>query len=159
MHVTDSSLGVVSFDLDSTLCDTTQRQKMIVEGFSDWATYSLACGWDDDGPALPIAQYLSAIGAPLVVCSARDEVARAATIAWLRARGVKPWLVVLNNGEEIGHIHGKWKAERLLEIQDTLGRKIVAHFDDFSGVATETEKVGIKTILVHEAGKLGEFLG
>jgi hypothetical protein len=159
MYLTDSGLGVVSFDLDSTLCCTEHRKPMIVEGFNDWAAYSLACVNDSDGPALPMAQYLSSIGAPLVVCSARDEVARPQTMKWLHDRGVNPWMVVLNRGEETGHIHGKWKVQQLLRIEKILGRKIVAHFDDHSSVAEATEPVGIKTILVHETNKLGEFLG
>jgi hypothetical protein len=158
MYLTDSEFGVVTFDLDSTLCNTTERQKMIVEGFVDWEEYSLACSDDTDGPALPLAQYLSSIGAPIAICSARDAIARDKTLAWLAGRGVKPWLVVLNEGDCNGYNHGYWKAKKLVEIQERLGRKIVAHFDDISDVAVMTAKIGIKTILVHQPHSLGEIL-
>lgn len=153
--------GMVSFDLDSTLCDTTPRRHLIetCSTLDCWEQYSLACIDDLDGPALPMAQYLSVLRLPFVVVSARDEVARPQTLAWLHGRGVFPWAVLLNDGSHDGYSHGEWKARRLLDAERVLGRKITVHFDDWSGVAVESEKIGIRTCLVHAPGATQEFLG
>lgn len=150
---------MLSFDLDSTVCDTTHRQGMITGFHPDWRAYSLACDRDGDGPALPLAQYVSLSRLPFVVVSARDECARRKTLNWLHARGVFPWAVLLNDGSHDGIGHGEWKARRLLEAEQLIGRKISCHFDDWSGVSAATEKIGIRTCLVHAPGAVMEFLG
>lgn len=144
---------VVSFDLDSTLCSTLHRQWMIDrENGTDWTAYSMACENDDPGPALLLAQYLTKLNVPIVICSARDEAARELTLKWLHRHEVYPWLVVLDDGTHDGYSHGTWKAKKLLEIQETMGRKIAFHVDDWADVAVQTEAVGIPTMLVHEIG-------
>lgn len=157
----DPNTEMLSFDLDSTVCDTTPRRHLI-EACSTtdcWEQYSLACGDDLPGPALPLAQFVSNMGLPFVVVSARDEIARPQTRTWLNSRGVFPWAMLLNDGSHNGYGHGEWKARRLLDAEELLGRKIAVHFDDWTGVALASEKVGIRTCLVHAPGTVEEFLG
>ena len=148
---------LVSFDLDSTIFDTTHRQHMIAGRrdwpASKWVAYSMACKDDGPGPAMPFAQYLTAIGAPFVVASARDELARDLTRETLAANAIRPWGIFLR--ETISHeglAHGEWKAQCLLHIERLYNRKISLHVDDWSAVAEETAKVGIPTMLVHAPG-------
>lgn len=78
----------VFVDLDSTLCDTRQRWHMINaedKASTDWEAYSQACADDEPFPGpVRLVQLLYEVGFAIVILSARDEVARAATEDWLQ---------------------------------------------------------------------------
>lgn len=143
-------MKVISFDLDSTLCDTRHRWHMIDrKNGTDWESYSMACVGDSPGPALPLAQLCTEFEIPFIITSGRSECARKCTLEWLWNRGVYPWAVFLCDERHDYLPHGDWKALRLKEIQDQYGWEISLHIDDIKDVARCVESLGIPTMLVH----------
>ena len=147
---------IVSFDLDSTLCDTAHRQHLVNReegGVTDWDAYSMACADDAPGPGLPLALAFQQLGARLVVCSARSVGARKLTDQWLREQGLR--VLAMRLREEGDHTkHIEWKAQAVKDLSDfcehAFGEPIALHVDDWPAVKDATEKLtGIPTVIVH----------
>lgn len=156
-------LEVVSFDWDSTISDSRGRWHMIdrVNG-TDWDAYSMESGSDGNGPALPLAQYLSAQNLPWIIVSGRSECARQISMKWLHDRQCYPWAVFMCDARHDYMPHGEWKATRFKEIQKENNWKIVMHFDDVGAVATAVEEdpdLDFPVILVHSVGEIEDHLG
>jgi hypothetical protein len=157
-------LEVVSFDYDSTLSDSRHRWPMIdrVNG-TDWDAYGLAGEFDDDGPVLPLAQFLSSRNLPWIVVSGRANVAREISLKWLHDRGCFPWAVFLCEDDRHDWMpHGEWKATRFKEIQKQFGFKITMHFDDAGMVAEAVRadpELDFPVTLVHQIGQMVDHLG
>lgn len=161
---------IVSFDLDSTLADTQHRHGMIDrERGTDWEAYSMACENDAPGPAFPLARTYQALGARLVVCSARNECARDLTRKWLRGNGLHVETMVLYDkyahGDDLARdaiTHDVWKADQLLKLNQWCLKNwhepIALHVDDWPVVkATVEAKAGIPVVIVDPLLGTGEL--
>lgn len=132
-------MDVVSWDLDSTLCDTRHRQHMIGDGearkHTDWNAYSLACAGDTEGPAWALFEMLrmqTDLGH--IVVSRRNHSAAMLTNRWFEdhiGHAVFTELLMLGgplNTPELDH--GKWKVAQILAYEARTGNRVVLHVDD-----------------------------
>lgn len=138
----------ISWDLDSTLCDTRHRQGMI-EGFRarglpvDWVAYSMACALDGPTDSVALCQLMQGWGVSWHVVSGRSEQARVPTMVWLASHGLRPTTVNLCQPEEeelhslLGHV--RWKAERVARLAKEY--PVGLHVDDYEGVAELVEEL------------------
>ena len=79
----------IVFDLDGTLSDPTHRLHFIQDGRRDYASFFAACG--DDAPNMHVIRTLQAHvcdGHRVEIWSARSDVVRAETEAWLERYGI-----------------------------------------------------------------------
>jgi hypothetical protein len=161
---------IYSFDLDSTLAETTHRRDLILGDRSkmvdqDWIDYALACKDDSDGPAAPflnaiIAQQGGIDGVPsartfkpidFIVVSRRDNAAKDLTIEWLNARGWAPKALIMLKDEFKGsdaRLQPQWKANAIRAYERTSGDQVVLHLDDFHAVTQHLLSVGIPAMTV-----------
>lgn len=156
---------LVTCDLDSTLCDTGHRQKMIDrEKGTDWAQYSLQC--DEDGPVKGIVKVLQLLAMNksilIVGLSARMAVAEEKTLAWMHRHGVPIEQVFLDTGEvkdyHPGWTHADYKLARLRQVEEILGAKVALHFDDYAEVADLFNREGVPTVCVRTPQEIEEIL-
>lgn len=158
--------GYLSFDLDSTLCDTRHR-KGIIEKFTsrglpiDWTEYAKACADDEPLGLVTLVRSIQAHGMRWVAVSGRSEAAREATEDWLSAHKLTPDAIFLERDtarhSEIGHT--AYKTELVIEadrlLRDAADSWISTHFDDWSQVAksiTEASDGRIATVTVTPPG-------
>lgn len=156
--------SLITFDLDSTLCDTGHRHHMIdrVNG-TDWKAYSLACV--DDAPVaglVLVARLLASL--PNVAVhglSARNGVAALQTAAWMRKHGVPLKEIHLDPGESVDYTadytHAMYKYERLRQVEEQTGLKCILHFDDYAEVAAEFAKHDIPVVCVRTPQEIAEL--
>lgn len=156
---------LVTCDLDSTLCDTGHRQKMIDrEKGTDWVQYSLQC--IDDAPVMgmvKVLQLLSTIGNVVIVgLSARMGAAEQATLDWMVKHGVPIERVFLDTGEVIqydaNYTHADYKLARLREVEKIMGMKVSLHFDDYAEVAHAFNEAGVPTVCVRTPQDIEEIV-
>lgn len=154
---------LVTFDLDSTLCNTGHRQHLIDrENGTDWVAYSMACA--DDAPVhglVTVARLLALV--PNIVVhglSARKHAALDLTMDWMRQQGVpleKVWLDESTVGDYIeGYTHADYKLARLRAVEEATGLTVILHFDDYSDVAYRFEQAGVPTVCVRTPQEIEE---
>lgn len=156
---------LVTFDLDSTLCNTGHRHHMIdrVNG-TDWDAYSMACVDDVPVAGLVTACRLLALVPNIVIhgLSARMEVANENTMKWMAQHGVpleKVWLDDRGVGDyKPGYTHADYKLERLRQIEKATGMKVILHFDDYPDVGYVFDKAGIPTVCVRTPQEIDEYM-
>lgn len=155
---------LITVDLDSTLCDTGHRHHMIDrENGTDWNAYSLACV--DDVPVLgmvKVVQLLASLGnVELHGLSARNAVASDNTLDWLRKHHVPLQKIHLDTGESVEYTpeytHAMYKYDRLRQVEEETGMKVILHFDDYAEVAVEFEKHGIPVVCVRTPQEILEM--
>lgn len=156
---------LVTFDLDSTLCDTGHRQPMIdrVNG-TDWHAYSAACV--DDAPVMGVikAAQMFALLPDVEIhgLSARMATAAEATAEWMRKHDVPLKKIWLDEGTPrdytAEYTHAMYKVERLRQVEKESGMKVVLHFDDYAEVAVEMEKAGIPCVCVRTPQEILELV-
>lgn len=157
--------ALVTFDLDSTICDTGHRHHLIDrEKGTDWNAYSLACV--DDTPVLGVValvRLLSMVpGIELHGLSARNAVAKPETVAWLLKHDVPLKDVWLDDGVSVdyhvGYTHADYKLERLRQVEAKLGLKCVLHVDDYASVAHTFNEAGVPCVGVRTPQEILEMV-
>lgn len=150
---------IVTFDLDSTLCDTEHRFSLINRtGSTDWRAYALACTNDAlvEGVARMVDVAKQA-GLEVHYVTGRHEDARWQTVDWL-TKHLHEGLTVperLHMDDSVGGDHVKafgthhaYKAHTILELVKRLDAEIVFHVDDHPSVVAHLSKLGIPCICV-----------
>jgi len=151
-------MGLITFDLDSTLADTRWRHGMIKpDGSTDWQEYALACA--QDGLITPVASLWRAL-APhhtLWVVSGRASAARALTVRWLMQQGLRPRGLTLMETRDQDRGHCEWKLETIRNLEAELGLEHVLHIDDFPPVGIACREVGIECLVVTPPQRIDTF--
>jgi hypothetical protein len=84
----------VVFDLDGTIADISHRVHHVRDGKRDWDAFFAECV--DDVPNAPVVAALQAhrtAGHRVEIWSARSDIVRAETEAWLSDAGIPPWFL------------------------------------------------------------------
>lgn len=143
----------IAVDLDSTLCDTSQRHWMI-EKINDpdsnthtWDDYSMECIHDQPiVGTLKLVQILHEHGFTIALISGRSELARKMTENWLSAFRCPYDILILraDGSREANHL---FKRRTIIELQIEFGRCTLL-LDDWPPVAQELAKDGVPTLVV-----------
>lgn len=145
---------VVTVDLDSTLCDTGHRHRLIDRANgTDWGAYSLACSDDSliEGTAVLIR--IVAASHEIHYVSGRAEIAREATLAWLKKHDLPVDGLWMDDSSDSDHVrvygsHSAYKVARVKHVEDATRKKVVLHIDDWAEVKVALEKNGIPCLCV-----------
>ena len=161
---------LVTFDLDSTLCDTEHRFKLIDRvGVTDWHGYAMACVDDElvEGVARLVNVARDA-GYEIHYVTGRHEGARFPTITWLKEHldeddgvGARLHMDTTESGNHVVEFgsHSAFKAHMVTSLAERLGREVYFHIDDHPSVALELAKRGVPCIAVrppYEVRELGK---
>lgn len=142
-------------DLDSTVCHTEHRAKLIAEDRSqtDWEAYAMACADDGDGPAMDLLRVFISQGIRVVFTTRRDVAARELTQVWFSYRGL--WypedydlLMLKDEYSNEERDQAAWKVRALRDYERRTGNEILIHVDDNPSVIEAMDKEGIPTLLV-----------
>lgn len=149
---------IVTFDLDSTLCDTRHRHHMIKrEGGTDWKAYALAHQDDALVPAAAALWRVLERSAEVWVVSGRSEAAAVSTRAWLADHGLRPAGLALMP-PLLEHLdHGTYKRRQIEAIRELTGRPVVLHVDDWPPVQVALEPIGVPVLVVQSPQMLAAF--
>lgn len=148
------SKRAVGWDLDSTLCSTMHRRRLVPEikaGRATWDDYADLCV--DDEPvagAVALARELHADGHPQYAISARSQRAWGATEAWLMRHDVPMDHLLLVRPEGDGTTDaGVLKAAKLNELQ-AQGIEFCFYLEDWAEVGWYiTKNTGIPVLGVN----------
>lgn len=145
---------IVTFDLDSTLCDTRHRRHIIgpTEEETDWKAYAMACA--DDAPVesvLFLARTLAVLHDVWIISSRHSE-ARELTEAWLRKHHVDYKGVLLQGADGPQDLQAH-KVDAMREIERLTHNYVVLHVDDSPSVAEAMKAAGVPTLLVSPPGR------
>jgi len=139
----------VFFDLDSTLCNTSQRHHLINQEdkpSTDWVAFSMACGEDTPFPgAVRLAQLLYETGFRIVILTGRDEPARNLTVSWLLRHGVSFDDLLMRVEGDDRH-NPEYKADRIVEYCEQTGAIPELLVDDWP--ATSDAVSGVCPVVV-----------
>lgn len=119
----------VTCDIDSTLADTTHRQRMIDPQHreaTDWTAYAQACG--DDRPT-HVVELLARLSANhyVVLVTSRPEAARPQTLAWLAKHRILFDALIMDDGT-----HASPTAFKVAAVaQVNAERPVSVHIDDW----------------------------
>lgn len=147
----------VTWDLDSTLCDTRHRQSMLPGGANgpELATpftpelalaYSQSC--DEDAPIEPnlwLVRRFVVLGYGVGIVSARPRSVANKTVDWLHRHGVDYDFIELMS--EFHDSNENFKLATLVRLRDA-GYQIDCHFDDWPPVRLALAEVGIRCVIV-----------
>lgn len=146
--------AAVFVDLDSTLCDTSQRGAMVKEAREagvepDWDAYAMRC--DEDTPVagvVALVQMLHGMGASVYMVSGRSDVAKVKTKEWLDKYGV-PYHGLFLRSSQSEERNGEFKAttiKDLLHYSDPFDHVLM--LDDMPSVVAAVEHL-TPTLLVN----------
>lgn len=140
---------VVTFDLDSTLSDTSARHHLIPENTAghDWTEYGLACGSDVPFKAACRLANIVAMSCDIAIVSGRARESEDLTLKWLEQQDIYPKFMLL---DDVGwtETHAAYKVRRLRELLDR-GWDVMLHIDDQKDVRVAVEKeLDIPTLIV-----------
>ena len=156
--------SIVTFDLDSTLCDTRHRHPMIdrVNG-TDWSAYSKACVNDAIIPAAERLVHLLSKTHDIHYVSGRTESARKETLDWLAAHGLPVHGLWLDDTPGEDHFaayggHAQYKVARVKQVEEGTGQKVLMHVDDWAEVAVALTAAGYPTICVRTPSEVEDLV-
>lgn len=114
----ESNLPVVVVDIDSTIADTRGRRHLAppreLHGDPEqWKPYSLGCGTDEPIAGLVRLLKLLHSGNLVFLLSARNDVAEALTVTWLRIHGVPYDRLRLWGDEDAGSTPSTYKVRAI----------------------------------------------
>lgn len=149
-----SNLGIVSFDLDGTLCDTSIRRNALPKMSHeesleyDWVSYSKLCLSDSlvDTVAFSLRTAQRA-GYDIAIVSARALEAREETIKWLSANNINYDYLYLGNRKRT-ESHDQYKVRRILELQTDTKQFVRLHYDDWPTVKPALATINVPVLLV-----------
>lgn len=158
-------MSYATFDLDSTLCDTTHRHALIdrVNG-TDWEAYSAACVNDEPILAqVTLLKVLAAAGIEIVYLTGRTESARSHTLEWFDKNELPCSDLFMDDGrqDEATYSHSSYKLKRMQDILNSLewgSEQHLFHVDDWPDVKWEFERAGIPCICVRTPEEIAAFM-
>jgi FMN phosphatase YigB (HAD superfamily) len=146
---------VIFVDLDSTICDTTERFRRVVLAArergepDDWDAYSMECANDPPmaGP-VKLVQLLFP-NHQIVFVSGRSEKARELTMVWLRENGLN-WndLLLRPDGSDQPNEEYKYTAMRAYLDRFSLSSPALV-IDDWPPVKERLEREGWRVLIVN----------
>ena len=138
-------------DLDSTLCDTTHRQGLIVTGpghgsKTDWKAYSMAC--KDDDVVESVRVLVNQLGHSLNICllSGRNACALDLTTAWLNKKRVLYDYVQLRPDGDLRK-NATFKTAFLTEAKAS-GWEFMIAIDDFPDIVDAFKAFRLPVLLI-----------
>ena len=143
--------GTVCVDLDSTLCDTSHRHHLVLQGEerenTDWVAYSMAC--EQDAPIEGTCRLVRLLAAHyrIVLVSSRDEQARALTEAWLASKGVPFDELILGGTDGAPAGLADFKVHHVAELV-ARGEQVALVIDDMPGLPAALEPLGVPVLTV-----------
>jgi ribonuclease J len=140
--------STVCVDLDSTLCDTSHRHHMVLDGEervnTDWVAYSLACADDTRIEGTCRLVRILAEHHRIVLLTSRDQQARSLTEKWLAEHDVPYDELIMGDGtvglEEFKAHHVAALIER--------GENVELVIDDLPTLPAALEPLGIPVLTV-----------
>lgn len=159
-------MTLITYDLDSTLCDTRHRHRLIdrING-TDWDAYSKACVDDVviEG-ALALLKILKADpNNQIHFVTGRTEAARPETQAWLEKHfpdydGL--WMDDTPGGDHFAVYggHAEYKVARVQHVADHVGEPVAFHVDDWAEVAVALGKAGVPTMCVRTPSEVEDLV-
>lgn len=139
----------VTFDIDSTLADTTHRKHMINTDdreATDWTAYARACADDLATDVVTLTRLLHPLHRIFLV-TARPEAAEAETRAWLREHGVAYDALIMRDRDTERLSPTEWKVCAIQAIDRLFPVKL--HVDDWFGVGEAVrQRLSIPTMIV-----------
>jgi len=140
--------ATVCVDLDSTLCDTSHRHHMVLDGEervnTDWVAYSLACADDARIEGTCRLVRMLAKHYRIVLLSSRDAQARALTEAWLAEHAIPYDELILGDGT-VGL--EQFKAEHVARLIER-GETVELVIDDLRTLPETLDPLGIPVLTV-----------
>src|SRR4051812_6681605 len=159
--------GIVTWDLDSTMADTTHRQGLITRGPDgkpthdmDWAAYSMACANDTVVEASFRLCHLLAVGSEVHFLTGRSGQSRVLTMTWLREWGLPVdglWMDETGDQGSTRESHAEFKLRTIRRIEQITGKKVLLHVDDWADVKVLLESNGIPCICVRTPSEVLEL--
>lgn len=143
--------GTVCVDLDSTLCDTSHRHHLVLDGEerenTDWVAYSMAC--EADAPIEGTCRLVRLLAAQhrIVLVSSRDEQARSLTEAWLEAQGIPFDELILGGTDGAPAALADFKVHHVAALL-ARGEQVTLVIDDMPGLPAAMEPLGIPVLTV-----------
>lgn len=143
--------GIVCVDLDSTLCDTSHRHHLVLDGDervnTDWVAYSLACA--DDAPIEGTCRLVRLLSAyyRIVLVSSRDEQARTLTEAWLARHEVPFDELILGGVDGVPAGLADFKVHHVAMLLDR-GEDVALVVDDLPGLRDAMAPLGVPVLAV-----------
>jgi hypothetical protein len=159
-------MSYVTVDLDSTLCDTRHRNRLVDQVNrlnTDWVAYAQAC--IDDEPivsTVALLKLLAACDVKIVYVTGRDESARGLTTQWLDKYDLPNdglFMDDFSNGATYNH--SDYKLERVRDVLDDRKwseQKHWFHIDDWPDVKVKLEDAGIPCICVRAPHEIDAFM-
>lgn len=138
---------IVTFDLDSTLADTSPRRHLLPQSDPpDWTAYSMACAGDEPFDSAIRLAHLLGRYYDIAILSGRAEGARVPTERWLDRAGIKPVFMLL---DDVGwtESHADYKVRRMEEIL-AAGWRVALHVDDQKSTKIIETKLGVPTVII-----------
>lgn len=143
--------ATVCVDLDSTLCDTSHRHHLVLQGDerqnTDWLAYSMAC--EHDAPIDGTCRLVRLL-APhyrVVLVSSRDEQARGLTEAWLAAQGIPFDELILGGVDGAPAGLADFKVHHVGALLQR-GEQVALVIDDMPGLPAAMESLGVPVLTV-----------
>lgn len=160
-----TDIRVATFDLDSTLCDTTHRQAMIdrVNG-TDWDAYSLACAGDGLVEATAqLIHMLALAGYQIHYVTGRTVASLRETRQWLDKHQLPCDGIWMDETVEGDHFavyggHAQYKVQRVRDVAAAVGVPVSLHVDDWADVKVALEKDGVPTICVRTPSEISNLV-
>lgn len=141
----------VCVDLDSTLCDTSQRHHLVLSGDerdqTDWIAYSMACA--DDEPIEGTRRLVRLLSAyyRVVFVSSRDEKARSLTEAWLTEHDVPFDELILGGVDGAPAGLAEFKAHHVAALL-ARGEQVALVVDDMPGLPAALAPLDVPVLTV-----------
>lgn len=153
--------NIVTFDLDSTLCDTRHRHNLIdPNGNTDWQAYSMAC--ENDSPIWSTIYLLRALAEShdIWIISGRDYAAYDLTLEWLTKYAITPAGVILQTKMAAAQHpnHLDYKVAMVDYIEMSTNQRVILHVDDWPPVVKALLDVGRDAICVSSPQHLDNFV-
>lgn len=145
---------IATIDLDSTLCDTGHRHKLIdrVNG-TDWDAYSKACVDDDLIEATAVLVRILHVTHDIHYVTGRTIASEAETREFLKKHDLPVdglWMDDTPGGDHFAAYggHAQYKTARVKHVEEATGQKVVLHVDDWAEVKVALEEAGIPCMCV-----------
>lgn len=161
--------GIVTWDLDSTMADTTHRQHLITRlpdgrptDDMDWIAYAMACAKDAIVGASFRLAHLLAAHYEIHYLTGRPAQSRDLTSAWIKEQGLPMdglWMDEDGiHGSSRGS-HAQYKLNKIRHIEAETGQEVLLHVDDWASVKVLLEANDIPCICVRTPDEVLQLTG
>jgi predicted secreted acid phosphatase len=140
----------VTFDLDSTLANTYERAKRMIDKEKihemDWVAYAMASGEDPETNLVHLVKLFNHLGVRVVLVTYRPNKSRDVTMKWAASKGIEYEALVMSNDND-NRRPPDYKVEAVARVNEVWN--VLMHFDDSAEVNEAIEReLGIPTVTV-----------